>query len=71
MYVFVLGTNYWRNRVLKVAKDVKDKLNFAIASKSEFPRELESFGDREKNEDVLVTVKNYAGSKFVMPDKFR
>lgn len=63
------GTNYWRNRVLKVAKDFKDKLNFAIASKSEFSREMESFGDREK-EEVLVAVKNYAGAKFVMPDKF-
>lgn len=66
-----LGTNYWRNRVLKVAKDFKDKLNFAIASKSEFSREMESFGDREKDEDVLVAVKNYAGSKFMMTEKFR
>lgn len=65
------GTNYWRNRVLKVAKDYKDKLNFAIASKTEFGREMESFGNREKDEDVLVAVKNYAGSKFLMPDKFR
>ena len=64
------GTNYWRNRVLKVARDFKDKLNFAIASKSEFSQEMESFGDRENSEEVLVGVKNYAGSKFVMPNKF-
>lgn len=57
--------------MLKVAKDFKDKLNFAIASKTEFARDMEGFGDREKDEDVLVGVKNYAGSKFLMPDKFR
>jgi protein disulfide isomerase family A protein 3 len=67
----LLGTNYWRNRVLKVARDFKDKLNFAIASKSEFSQEMESFGDRQHSEEVLVGVKNYAGSKFVMPEKFR
>ena len=57
--------------MLKVAKDYKDKLNFAIASKTEFGQEMESFGGREKVEEVLVAVKNYAGSKFLMPDKFR
>ena len=32
---------------------------------------MESFGDRQNSEEVLVGVKNYAGSKFVMPEKFR
>lgn len=68
---FSQGTNYWRNRVLKVATDFKEKLNFAIASKSEYEREMESFGGREGSEEVLVGVKNYAGSKYVMPEKFR
>ena len=66
-----LGTNYWRNRVIKVAKDFKEKLNFAIAAKDEFPQDMESFGDRHTSEDLVVLVKNYAGSKFVMDEKFR
>lgn len=47
-------------------------MTFAIASKDEFGgAELEAFGDRKKSEDVLVVVKNYAGAKFIMPEKFR
>ena len=33
------GTNYWRNRIIKVAKDFP-KLNFAISSKDDFQHEL-------------------------------
>lgn len=32
----VSGTNYWRNRVLKVASDYKRKAYFAVCSKDEF-----------------------------------
>lgn len=53
-----------------MAKDFKEKLHFAIAAKSDFGSDMESFSDRS-DEEVLVAAKNYAGSKFVMKEKFR
>jgi len=38
------GTNYWRNRVLKVAKEFVGQINFAIASKDDFQHELNEYG---------------------------
>lgn len=35
-----LGTNYWRNRVLKVAQDYKRKAYFAVSNKEEFSQVL-------------------------------
>ncbi|VVC95232.1 unnamed protein product [Leptidea sinapis] len=37
------GTNYWRNRVLKVAKEVPD-VTFAISDKDDFTPELNDYG---------------------------
>ena len=70
--LFHLGTNYWRNRVLKVAKKMKNKvMNFAIASSPEFERELAEFGVSDTSGDKPVaTIKNEAGEKFVMKDSF-
>ncbi len=30
------GTNYWRNRIMKVAKEQKQKLSYAISNKDDF-----------------------------------
>ncbi len=30
------GTNYWRNRIMKVAKEQKQKLNYAISNRNDF-----------------------------------
>jgi len=38
------GTNYWRNRVLKVAKEFKRKLTFAVSSRDDFASEMEEYG---------------------------
>lgn len=32
----ILGSNYWRNRVLMVAKDFKRKAHFAVSNEDEF-----------------------------------
>lgn len=66
------GTNYWRNRVIKVAKNYKDKMNFAIASKAEFAQELTNYGDSidASSTDVNVACKNAAEEKFIMSEKF-
>ncbi|MCP9259867.1 Protein disulfide-isomerase [Dirofilaria immitis] len=38
------GSNYWRNRVLMVAKDYKRKANFAMSNKEDFSFDLDEFG---------------------------
>lgn len=64
------GTNYWRNRIIKVAKDFP-KLNFAISSKDDFQHELNDFGiDFVKGDKPVVLAKNAKNQKFVMKDEF-
>ncbi|KOC68190.1 Protein disulfide-isomerase A3 [Habropoda laboriosa] len=64
------GTNYWRNRIIKVAKDFPN-LNFAISSKDDFLHELNDFGiDFVKGDKPVVLAKNAKNQKFVMQDEF-
>nr|XP_033185197.1 protein disulfide-isomerase A3 [Bombus vancouverensis nearcticus] len=64
------GTNYWRNRIIKVAKDFP-KLNFAISSKDDFQHELNDFGiDFIKGDKPVVLARNANNQKFVMKDEF-
>merc|ERR1711928_74184 len=52
------GTNYWRNRILKVAQSFKD-FNFGISNKNDFQQELNEFGLDFINDDKpRVTVRN-------------
>ena len=37
------GTNYWRNRILKVAKEHTD-LNYAVSNKDDFQHEMSEYG---------------------------
>nr|CAG4648580.1 EOG090X0438 [Polyphemus pediculus] len=65
------GTNYWRNRILKVAKSNKDLLNFAISNKEDFQQELNEFGlEFIADDKPRVAVRDQSGSKFVMKDAF-
>jgi len=65
----VKGTNYWRNRVMKVAKNFA-KLNFAIANKNDFQHEADEFGlDVVTADKPLVAIKSASG-KFVMKEVF-
>ena len=65
----VKGTNYWRNRVMKVAKGFSG-LNFAVANKNDFQHEASEFGlDVVTAEKPLVAIKSSKG-KFVMKDDF-
>ncbi|XP_026319359.1 protein disulfide-isomerase A3 [Hyposmocoma kahamanoa] len=64
------GTNYWRNRVLKVAKALPD-VNFAISDKDDFTHELNDYGiDFAKGEKPVVAGKDADGNKFVMDKEF-
>ena len=63
------GTNYWRNRVMKVAKNFP-KLNFAVANENDFQHEADEFGlDVVTTDKPLVGIKSDKG-KFVMKDEF-
>ncbi|XP_033823789.1 protein disulfide-isomerase A3 [Periophthalmus magnuspinnatus] len=68
------GSNYWRNRVMKVAKGFLDKgqsLNFAVANKNSFMHELTEFGlDGSSGELPLVAIRTARGDKYVMTEEF-
>ena len=64
------GTNYWRNRILKVAQSFKD-YTFAISSKDEFQYEMNEYGiDFVPSEKPIVTAKNAKGQKFILKEEF-
>jgi len=67
---FSIGTNYWRNHILKVAAQHKD-VNFAVASKYEFQHELNEYGiDYVASEKPTITAKNAKGQKFIAKEEF-
>ncbi|CAG01048.1 unnamed protein product, partial [Tetraodon nigroviridis] len=68
------GSNYWRNRVMKVAKTFLDegrKLSFAVANKSPYGGVLEEFGLSPQSSDApLVTIRTTKGQKYAMTETF-
>nr|CAG4641596.1 EOG090X0438 [Eurycercus lamellatus] len=65
------GTNYWRNRILKVAQSFRDDFNFAISNKDDFQQELNEYGLEYIGDDKpRVAIKDASGSKYVMQDAF-
>lgn len=66
------GTNYWRNRILKVAKDYSKDFTFAVSAKDDFQHELNEFGfDYVPSDKPLVLARDENKKKFVMKDEFR
>ncbi|XP_014368740.2 protein disulfide-isomerase A3 [Papilio machaon] len=64
------GTNYWRNRVLKVAKEMNE-VNFAVSDKDDFTHELNEFGmDYVKTDKPIVAGRDSDGNKFIMTAEF-
>lgn len=63
------GTKYWRNRVARVAKKFKGEINFGIAAKSDFDRQMNDYGFMDKDEVNAVAL-NLKGQVFKMADKF-
>jgi len=71
----VKGTNYWRNRVMKVAKKltVDEGLDvyFAVSSKDDFHQELDEYGLASASGDKpVVAARNDKDQKFVMSAAF-
>ena len=72
MILLSAGTAYWRNRILKVANEFKNKvMTFAFASKQDFSRQLDSFGLNAEGDNPVVSVQSDDGSKYTMEEKFR
>lgn len=66
------GTNYWRNRVLKVAKQ-HPEVQFAISNGAQLAGELEEFGleaPRDRDATPVVTARDEQGLKYKMEAKF-
>jgi protein disulfide isomerase family A protein 3 len=66
------GTNYWRNRVMKVAQKFNDKnVFFAVSDATEFSYELTEYGLKPSSDGKpVVAAKDAAHQKFVMSQEF-
>jgi len=64
----VKGTNYWRNRVMKVAKDFPT-YKFAVANKDDFQGELSDLGfDYISGEKPVIAARDAEGLKYKMEE---
>ncbi|XP_023246468.1 protein disulfide-isomerase A3 [Copidosoma floridanum] len=64
-------TNYWRNRIIKVAKEFENEFNFAISPKDHFQQELNEFGiDYSKSDKPVVLARDEQNQKFVLEGDF-
>ncbi|GAA6065494.1 protein disulfide isomerase family A, member 8, partial [Tachysurus ichikawai] len=68
------GSNYWRNRVLKVASQYKDhSLHFSVANRHDFIDELEEefgLGTTEVSDMPFITIRTRLGHKYTMREEF-
>ncbi|XP_071401704.1 protein disulfide-isomerase A3-like, partial [Centroberyx affinis] len=68
------GSNYWRNRVMKVASQYASRgLTFSVANKKDFLSELEEefgLGASEGAELPFVTIRTRLGHKYTMREEF-
>lgn len=66
------GTNYWRNRFMKVAKKHSASgLHFSVANSKAMSFELAEFGvESPDDQKVYVAAKNEKGQKFKMSEDF-
>lgn len=67
----IKGTNYWRNRVLKIAQNYADDFKFAIADKDDFQQEINEFGvEYAAGDKPIVCARDSKSQKFVMSAEF-
>lgn len=64
------GTNYWRNRLMKVADKYKNKLHFAISSKTDFAAEMDEYGLDTKSDKPVIGGKDEKSRKYRMTDDY-
>ncbi|XP_069318323.1 protein disulfide-isomerase A4 isoform X3 [Eulemur rufifrons] len=64
------ATQFWRNKVLEVAKDFPE-YTFAIADEDDYATEVKDLGLSESGEDVNAAILDESGRKFAMePEEF-
>lgn len=69
---FGLGTQYWRNRILKIAKNFANTFKFAISAKDDFQHELNEYGfDFVSPDKPLILARSADNKKYIMKDEFR
>ncbi|XP_035268296.1 protein disulfide-isomerase A4-like [Anguilla anguilla] len=65
-----VATQFWRNKVLEVAKDFPE-YTFAIADEEDYADELKGLGLSESGEEVNVGILGEGGKRFAMePEEF-
>ena len=66
------GTQYWRNRVMKVGLDFGDKINLAVGNNKAFAGLLngELGGDKSTGGKPMVVVLDENDKKFIMEEEF-
>uniref|UniRef100_A0A672NBF7 protein disulfide-isomerase n=1 Tax=Sinocyclocheilus grahami TaxID=75366 RepID=A0A672NBF7_SINGR len=68
------GSNYWRNRVLKVASKFSSQgLLYSVANRNDFLEELEDefgLGSSDATELPFVTIRTRTGNKYTMREEF-
>ncbi|XP_076157581.1 protein disulfide isomerase family A, member 8 [Alosa pseudoharengus] len=68
------GSNYWRNRVMKVGSGfVPEGLTFAVANRKDFQDELEEdfgLGTSDGGDLPFVTIRTRLGHKYTMREEF-
>lgn len=63
------GANYYRNRVIKVAKALEGQITFAVSNKATYMHEMDEMGlDKEK--EVCVGIFDSKGGKYPMSKDF-
>lgn len=61
-------TQYWRNKILKIANTYKNKYTFAIADEEKLSTLLKEFGLEDSSEDINVGCYDSKGLKYRMED---
>lgn len=68
------GTNYFRNRIMKVAKkflDAGKSIHFAISNSQQLAAELSEFGvELPENSKLYITARDEKNQKFKMATEF-
>ncbi|ESN91789.1 hypothetical protein HELRODRAFT_70378 [Helobdella robusta] len=67
------GTNYWRNRIIKVAKKLSEEgknVHFAISNADQFNHELTEHGLTYSADKLVVAARNAKDQKFSMTEDF-
>jgi len=69
----IKGTNYWRNRVLKVGKKLQEeglRVFFAVSNKDDFNHELSEFGLDASGDKPVIAARDASDKKYVMSGEF-